>query len=80
MTYYLAPFVLFKFIFTDTLISMDDIDLELDEMELITAVADHYYYSCITKQPSHCLSPRRCQEMLWMDKHVFHSPSKIYIM
>lgn len=85
-TYYLAPFVLLKFIFSDTPISMDDIDLELDEMELVAAAAGYYYYSCLTKQPSRCLSPRRCEfmtevlngnddfcrEMLRMDKHVFH--------
>ncbi|XP_061349564.1 uncharacterized protein LOC133294826 isoform X1 [Gastrolobium bilobum] len=70
----------------DTPISMDDIDLELDEMELVAAAAGYYYYSCLTKQPSRCLSPRRCEfmtevlnghddffrEMLRMDKHVFH--------
>ncbi|XP_072093479.1 uncharacterized protein [Arachis hypogaea] len=67
-------------------ISMEDIDLELDEMELVAAAAGYYYYSCLTKQPSRCLSPRRCEfvsevlnghddycrEMLRMDKHVFH--------
>ncbi|XP_020999545.1 uncharacterized protein LOC107489716 [Arachis duranensis] len=65
---------------------MEDIDLELDEMELVAAAAGYYYYSCLTKQPSRCLSPRRCEfvsevlnghddycrEMLRMDKHVFH--------
>lgn len=75
-----------KFIFTDTPISMDDIDLELDEMELVAAAAGYHYYSCLTKQPARGLSPRRCEfmtevlnghgdfcrEMLRMDKHVFH--------
>ncbi|XP_054785623.1 uncharacterized protein LOC129292093 [Prosopis cineraria] len=70
----------------DTSISMDDIDLELNEMELVAAAAGYYYYNCITKQPCHSLSPRRCgfmtemlnahddfsREMLRMDKHVFH--------
>ncbi|KAL1319140.1 protein ALP1-like isoform X1 [Arachis hypogaea] len=70
----------------DAPISMEDIDLELDEMELVAAAAGYYYYSCLTKQPSRCLSPRRCEfvsevlnghddycrEMLRMDKHVFH--------
>ncbi|KAK7314853.1 hypothetical protein VNO77_33381 [Canavalia gladiata] len=70
----------------DTPISMDDIDLELDEMELVAAAAGYYYYSCLTKQPSRGLSPGRCEfmtevlnghddfcrEMLRMDKHVFH--------
>ncbi|XP_027358471.1 uncharacterized protein LOC113867380 isoform X3 [Abrus precatorius] len=70
----------------DTPISMDDIDLELDEMELVAAAAGYYYYSCLTKQPSRGFSPRRCEfmtevlnghddfcrEMLRMDKHVFH--------
>lgn len=80
--YSLAPFVSLKFIFTDTPISLDDIDLELDEMELVAAAAGYYYYSCLTKQPSR----RKCEfmaevlnghddffrEMLRMDKHVFH--------
>lgn len=84
--YYFAPFVLLKFISADTPVSMDDIDLELDEMELVAAAAGYYYYSCLTKQPARALSPKRCEfmkevlnghddfsrEMLRMDKHVFH--------
>ncbi|RYR58120.1 hypothetical protein Ahy_A05g023793 isoform A [Arachis hypogaea] len=71
----------------DAPISMEDIDLELDEMELVAAAAGYYYYSCLTKQPSRCLSPRRCEfvsevlnghddycrEMLRMDKHFLSS-------
>ncbi|XP_028793310.1 uncharacterized protein LOC114760549 [Neltuma alba] len=70
----------------DASISVDDIDLELNEMELVAAAAGYYYYNCITKQPHRSLSPRRCgfmtemlnahddfsREMLRMDKHVFH--------
>nr|XP_004512634.1 uncharacterized protein LOC101506160 isoform X2 [Cicer arietinum] len=70
----------------DKSIVVDDIDLELDEMELVAAAAGYYYYSSLTKQPSRCLSPRRCEfmtevlnghddfcrEMLRMDRHVFH--------
>ncbi|RYR58122.1 hypothetical protein Ahy_A05g023793 isoform D [Arachis hypogaea] len=85
--YYLAPFEPLNSIFTDAPISMEDIDLELDEMELVAAAAGYYYYSCLTKQPSRCLSPRRCEfvsevlnghddycrEMLRMDKHFLSS-------
>ncbi|KAM7513853.1 hypothetical protein LguiA_003436 [Lonicera macranthoides] len=65
---------------------MDDFDLELDEMELVSAAAGYYYYNCVTKQPCLSISPSGsgflmevlngdddfCREMLRMDKHVFH--------
>ncbi|GAU28467.1 hypothetical protein TSUD_294700 [Trifolium subterraneum] len=70
-----------------TPINVDDIDLELDEMELVAAAAGSYYYSSLTKQPSRCLSDRRCEfmtevlnghddfcrEMLRMDRHFLSS-------
>ncbi|KAM5552584.1 hypothetical protein ABKV19_027095 [Rosa sericea] len=71
----------------DTSAEMDDFDLELDEMELTAAAAGYHYYSSITKQPCHSLSPSKgCgfmtevlnghdvvfQEMFRMDKNVFH--------
>ncbi|KAK7401263.1 hypothetical protein VNO78_12614 [Psophocarpus tetragonolobus] len=51
---------------SNTPISMDDIDLELDETELVVAAAaaaggGYYYYSCLTKLPAHGLSPGRCE-------------------
>ncbi|KAK6145006.1 hypothetical protein DH2020_021826 [Rehmannia glutinosa] len=67
------------------IISMDDFDIELDEMELVAAAAGYHYYTSITKQPARSLSPKGsgfmtevlngdddfCREMLRMDKHVF---------
>ncbi|KAK6145042.1 hypothetical protein DH2020_021862 [Rehmannia glutinosa] len=79
-----------KSIFTDSLIiSMDDFDIELDEMELVAAAAGYHYYTSITKQPARSLSPKGsgfmtevlngdddfCREMLRMDKHVFRKLS-----
>ncbi|KAK3018390.1 hypothetical protein RJ639_003845, partial [Escallonia herrerae] len=66
--------------------SMEDVDLELDEMELVAAAAGYYYYNSITNQPLRSISPSGsgfmtellsgpddlCREMLRMDKHVFH--------
>ncbi|KAK2989299.1 hypothetical protein RJ640_026682 [Escallonia rubra] len=66
--------------------SMEDVDLELDEMELVAAAAGYYYYNNITNQPLRSISPSGsgfmtellngpddlCREMLRMDKHVFH--------
>ncbi|XP_040365610.1 uncharacterized protein LOC112169087 isoform X6 [Rosa chinensis] len=71
----------------DTSAEMDDFDLEMEEMELTAAAAGYHYYSSITKQPCHSLSPSKgCgfmtevlnghdvvfQEMFRMDKNVFH--------
>ncbi|XP_050366468.1 uncharacterized protein LOC126784929 isoform X2 [Argentina anserina] len=71
----------------DTSAEMDDFDLELDEMELTAAAAGYHYYSSISRQPCHSLSPSKgCgfmtevlnghdvvfQEMFRMDKNVFH--------
>ncbi|GAV85037.1 DDE_4 domain-containing protein [Cephalotus follicularis] len=66
--------------------SMDDFELELDEMELVAAAAGYYYYNTITKQPGRSLSPSGCgfmtelrngnddvcREMFRMDKLVFY--------
>nr|TKS13924.1 uncharacterized protein D5086_0000048590 [Populus alba] len=71
----------------DTLASMEDFDLELDNMELVAAAAGYYYYNSITRQPRHSSSPYGssfmsevldgpddgCREMFRMDKHVFHN-------
>ncbi|XP_010999732.1 PREDICTED: uncharacterized protein LOC105107491 [Populus euphratica] len=71
----------------DTLASMEDFDLELDNMELVAAAAGYYYYNSITRQPRHGSSPYGssfmsevldgpddgCREMFRMDKHVFHN-------
>lgn len=71
---------------TDMSASMDDFDLEFNEMELVAAAAGYYYYNCITKQPRLIVSPSEtrfmsevlsgeddvCREMFRMDKHVFH--------
>ncbi|KAK6144993.1 hypothetical protein DH2020_021813 [Rehmannia glutinosa] len=71
------------------IISMDDFDIELDEMELVAAAAGYHYYTSITKQPARSLSPKGsgfmtevlngdddfCREMLRMDKHVFRKLS-----
>ncbi|XP_034692549.1 uncharacterized protein LOC117919450 [Vitis riparia] len=73
-------------IMKNTSASMDEFDLELDEMELVAAAAGYYYYNSITRQPCHSLSPSGsgfmtevlnghddvCREMFRMDKHVFH--------
>ncbi|KAK6915068.1 hypothetical protein RJ641_020185 [Dillenia turbinata] len=67
--------------------SMDDIDIELDEMELVAVAAGYHYYNSLTRQPTRSLSPAGsgfmtillsshddvCREMLRMDKHVFHN-------
>ncbi|KAK2996954.1 hypothetical protein RJ639_025317 [Escallonia herrerae] len=37
--------------------SMEDVDLELDEMELVAAAAGYYYYNSITNQPLRSISP-----------------------
>ena len=77
----------FNPISTDTLASMEDFDLELDNMELVAAAAGYYYYNSITRQPRHSSSPYGssfmsevldgpddgCREMFRMDKHVFHN-------
>ncbi|GLU12156.1 hypothetical protein SLE2022_288590 [Rubroshorea leprosula] len=66
--------------------SMDDTDLELDEMELVAAAAGYYYYNTINNQPVRSSSPHGrgylnevlegsddvSRELLRMDKHVFH--------
>ncbi|KAJ6854443.1 hypothetical protein NC651_039378 [Populus alba x Populus x berolinensis] len=71
----------------DTLASMEDFDLELDNMELVAAAAGYYYYNSITRQPRHSSLPYGssfmsevldgpddgCREMFRMDKHVFHN-------
>ncbi|XP_057984439.1 uncharacterized protein LOC110668288 isoform X5 [Hevea brasiliensis] len=70
----------------DTSTSMDDFDLELDEMELVAAAAGYYYYNSINRQPRCSSSPSGsgfmtevleghddlCREMFRMDKRVFH--------
>ncbi|XP_052301056.1 uncharacterized protein LOC102614193 isoform X3 [Citrus sinensis] len=69
--------------------SMDDYDLELDQMELVAAAAGFYYYNSIVKQPQRGISPSGsgfmtqvleghddiCRQMFRMDKHVFHKLS-----
>lgn len=86
--YYSLRFLLFfNYSITDTPDTMEDFDLELDEMELVAAAAGYCYYNSITKQPCSSLSPRKgcgfmtemlnandevCREMFRMDKHVFH--------
>ncbi|WCJ30585.1 hypothetical protein M5689_012134 [Euphorbia peplus] len=69
----------------DASASMDDCDLELDEMELVAAAAGYYYYNSLYRQPR-CGSVNGsdfmtevldghddlCREMFRMDKHVFH--------
>ena len=78
-------FLYLNSISTDTSASMDEFDLELDEMELVAAAAGYYYYNSMTRQPCRSLSPRGsgfmtevlnghddgCREMFRMDKHVF---------
>ncbi|KAK4840180.1 hypothetical protein QYF36_001770 [Acer negundo] len=70
----------------DTSASMDDFDIELDEMELVAAAAGYYYYNSITKRPQRGMSLSGngfmtqvleghddvCREMFRMDKHIFH--------
>ncbi|XP_015573951.1 uncharacterized protein LOC8285006 isoform X1 [Ricinus communis] len=70
----------------DTSASMDDFDLELDEMELVAAAAGYYYYTSINRQPRCSSSPSGsgfmnevldghddlCREMFRMDKCVFY--------
>ncbi|KAJ9177071.1 hypothetical protein P3X46_012323 [Hevea brasiliensis] len=70
----------------DTSTSMDDFDLELDEMELVAAAAGYYYYNSINRLPCRSSLPSGsgfmtevldghddlCREMFRMDKHVFH--------
>ncbi|XP_038705743.1 uncharacterized protein LOC120001469 isoform X2 [Tripterygium wilfordii] len=72
-------------IMKNTSVSMDDFDLELEEMELVAA-AGYYYYNSVTRQPCISSSPSGscfmaevleghdsvCREMFRMDKHVFH--------
>lgn len=74
---------------TDLSASMDDYDLELDQMELVAAAAGYYYYNSIVKQPQRGISPSGsgfmtqvleghddiCRAMFRMDKHVFHKLS-----
>ncbi|TXG60196.1 hypothetical protein EZV62_014769 [Acer yangbiense] len=76
----------FNSISTDTSASMDDFDIELDEMELVAAAAGYYYYNSITKRPQRGMSLSGngfmtqvleghddvCREMFRMDKHIFH--------
>ncbi|KAG6386419.1 hypothetical protein SASPL_155319 [Salvia splendens] len=69
-------------------ISMDDFDIELDEMELVAVAAGYHYYNSLMKQPARSLSPKGFflaellsgpddlwREMYRMDKHVFHKLS-----
>lgn len=79
----------FDSISTDFSASMDDYDLELDQMELVAAAAGYYYYNSIVKQPQRGISPSGsgfmtqvleghddiCRAMFRMDKHVFHKLS-----
>ncbi|XP_044469164.1 uncharacterized protein LOC123198546 [Mangifera indica] len=65
--------------------TMDEFDLELDEMELVAAAAGYYYYNSVSKQPQHSISTSGsgfmtrvleghdnvCRQMFRMDKHVF---------
>lgn len=74
---------------TESSISMDDFDIELDEMELVAVAAGYHYYNSLTRQPARSLSPKGsgfmaevlngpddiCREMFRMDKHVFHKLS-----
>ncbi|KAL1565826.1 hypothetical protein AAHA92_01507 [Salvia divinorum] len=73
-------------------ISMDDFDIELDEMELVAVAAGYHYYNSLMKQPARSLSPKGSffmaellsgpddlwREMYRMDKHVFHKLSDIF--